>query len=259
MIELLFLPLLACLALVFIHVSFGAFVLRRGILFIDLALAQWAALGYLVGHWLEIASPYGLMAMGFGFTIIASLILTLLKPIYTKTNMQEAVIGVMYILGTTIATGLISSTGMEAHHLKDMLAGHILFIQTPELITGYGIYAITAGILWLGHTHFLHTRHRVWDFLFYVLFGAVVTSSVKIAGILLVFSYLVLPLLSTTLYTNSFSRQIKWGWGLGILASISGLWLSMILDIPPSYCVILMLCTSWAVSIGFNRLNTLRK
>ena len=81
MISILLITCLACIALVIIHVYFGSFVLRRGIIFIDLALAQWAALGYVVGHWLNFHSPWHLFAMGFGFTVIASLILTLLKPL----------------------------------------------------------------------------------------------------------------------------------------------------------------------------------
>ena len=111
MIELIIWPLIACLALVFIHGYFGAFVLRRGIIFIDLALAQWAALGYLVGHWLGIHSPIALFLCGFGFTLIASLILVGLKPFYDKVNQQEASIGVTYIFATTLATALISTTG----------------------------------------------------------------------------------------------------------------------------------------------------
>ena len=98
MIELIVWPLIACLSLVFIHGYFGAFVLRRGIIFIDLALAQWAALGYLVGHWLGVHSQISLFLIGFSFTLLAALILVGLKPFYEKVNQQEASIGVVYIL-----------------------------------------------------------------------------------------------------------------------------------------------------------------
>jgi zinc/manganese transport system permease protein len=247
MISLLLLPFLACVSLVLVHVYFGAFVLRRGILFIDLALAQWAALGYVVGHWLNIEKAPLLFLFAFGFTAIAALILTILKPLYDRINLQEAVIGVTYIAATALATGIISSTGMEGHHLKAMFSGHLLFIQLSDLIPAVLIYAIIGGLLFMFHAHFVKSQSRVWDFVFYILFGCVVTSSVKMVGILLVFSYLVLPILSIVLFTDNLKKQIALGWVIGILSSLIGLPLSIFLDIPPSFCVIFVLCASWIV------------
>lgn len=258
MISLLLLPCLACLLLVLIHVYFGAFVLRRGIIFIDLALAQWAALGYLVGHWLDIEHPIYLVLMGFGFTVVAALILTALKPLYHKVALQEAMIGVTYIGATTIATCLISTTGMEGHHLKDMLAGHLLFIQPIDLIIACTLYAGIGVLLWRCHHHFLSSQSQRWDFVFYVLFGCVVTSSVKMVGILLVFSYLVLPLLSVILMTQHLNQQIRYGWLIGAVASLVGLGLSIRLDIPPSYCIILVLFSIWLISATTSLITTKR-
>ena len=147
MISLLTIPFLVSIVLVLIHVYFGSFVLRRGVIFIDLALAQWAALGYLIGHWMDIHQPLPLFILGFAFTVIASLLLTILKPYFDKTNLLEAVIGVLYLSAITIATSIISSTGMEGHHLKEMLSGHLLFIQVNEMLLAYGLYAIVALIL----------------------------------------------------------------------------------------------------------------
>ncbi len=248
MISVLFFPFLACIILVFMHVYFGTLVLRRGVIFIDLALAQWAALGYLVGVYMDIHSHLVLFLMGVGFTVIASLILTILKPLYRTINLQEAIIGAVYIVATTIAVALISSTGMEGHHLKDMLSGHLLFIQKTELILAYMLYAVIIVLLLCFHKHILNKRSIKWDFIFYILFGVVVTSSVKMVGILLVFSYLVLPVLSTILFTKKLKNQIKWGWVIGLLASILGLLLSIKLDIPPTYCIILGLSGIWCIS-----------
>jgi zinc/manganese transport system permease protein len=247
MISLLLLPFFACIVLVLIHVYFGAFVLKRGILFIDLALAQWAALGYLVGHWLEIQNSYYLFLMGFGFTIIAALILSLIKPLFKEVKLQEAVIGVMYILAAAGATALVSSTGMEGHHLKDMLTGHLLFIQQEDLTFAVLIYAIVGLILFVANKYLINSKSRLSEFLFYVLFGCVVTSSVKMVGILLVFSFLVLPILSIILYVKSLKNQILFGWIVGGLSSFTGLGLSMFLDIPPSLSIILVLCCAWAL------------
>ncbi len=249
MMSFMILPLVACLLLTGIHVYFGAFVLRRGVLFVDLALAQWAALGYLVAHWLGIES-YGLLfLMGFGFTLIASLIITLLKPIFKELNYQEAVIGIMYISASAFSIGLISATGMEGHQLKNMMAGHLLFVQPFEVMTAALLYGAIGIGLYFAHSRFLSASSRLWDFVFYALFGLVVTSSVKIAGVLMVFSFLVLPLLSTVLFTSVLKKQLISAWIIGIFASMVGLWLSFFVDVPPSFCVILALCLIWVLSI----------
>jgi zinc/manganese transport system permease protein len=176
MMSFLLLPFLACIMLVLIHVYFGAFVLKRGILFIDLALAQWAALGYLVGYWLDIHNPYYLFSIGFGFTIIAAFILSIIKPLFDEVKLQEAVIGVMYILAAAGATALASSTGMEGHELKDMLAGHLLFIQPQDVILAGLLYGIIGIILFVYKQKIAHSNSRLSEFVFYTLFGCVVTS-----------------------------------------------------------------------------------
>lgn len=250
LIDLLLLPALTCLVLVLVHVYFGAFVLRRGILFIDLALAQWAALGYVVGQLLGVHEPLFLFGIGFSFTVIAACILVFLKPLYNATNLQEAVIGVVYIAGSALATGLLSSTGMEGHHLKEMLSGHLLFVHSSELLAASALYLVIAGCLYVGHQKFVQASSSRWEFIFYLLFGAVVTSSVKLVGILLVFSYLVLPILSVTLFTSTLKKQLLWGWCIGFVTSLMGLLLSIYIDIPPSYSVILTLCLTWLVFTG---------
>ncbi len=239
MIELIAIPFLACLVLVLIHGYFGAFVLRRGIIFIDLALAQWAALGYLIGHWLGVESPASLFLIAFTGTLLASLILVGLKPFYEKVNLQEASIGVMYIFATTVATALISSTGMEGHHLKDMLSGHLLFIQPAEIFSAIILYTLIGGILYKVHHRLLSAKSRGWDFIFYSLFGLVVTSSVKMVGVLLVFSFLVIPLLTVRLFTTNFKTQLLSGWLIGSIGSVIGIILAISIDIPLSLSIIL--------------------
>ena len=240
MIEFIFWPIIACIALVFIHGYFGAFVLRRGIIFIDLALAQWAALGYLVGHWFGIHSSIALFLCAFGFTLIASLILVGLKPFYDKVNQQEASIGVTYIFATTLATALISTTGLEGHHLKEMLSGHLLFVQPTEVLSAMVLYAIIAVILFKIQGAVLSNSSRWSDIAFYALFGLVVTSSVKMVGILLVFSFLVIPLLTVRLSFTDLKQQVLSAWGLGIVGAFAGIALAIPLDIPLSLSIILV-------------------
>ena len=260
MISMLTIPFLVCIVLVIIHVYFGSFVLKRGIIFIDLALAQWAALGYLVGHWMGFENPGLLFMTAFGFTVFASLLLAFLKEIYGKIKLLEAVIGVVYISATSIAISLISITGMEGHHLHEMLAGHILFIQPNELISAYALYGCIGLVLLKLHAQFVKPHTKFWDFIFYSLFGLVVTSSVKMVGVLLVFSFLVIPLLSVVLFKpdfkSDFKPQLIYGWIFGLLSSFFGLLASMFFDIPPSFAIILVLIGTWFSCVITYKLNT---
>ncbi len=250
MISLLLIPFLTCVGLVMIHVFFGSFVLRRGIIFIDLALAQWAALGYIVGVLFHVHHPNMLYIMAFLFTVIAALILVILKDVYNRINLQEAVIGVMYITATALATGIISSYGMEGSHLHEMLTGHLLIVSISELTTSLIIYSVVGALLFLFRSIWLQKEGgALGNFIFYSLFGAVVTSSVKLVGVLLVFSYLVIPVLSTSLLFKETKWQIGGGWVFGLLGSIIGLSLSLVLDVPLSYLIILSLVGLWIVSI----------
>ena len=253
--DLLLIPFIVCIALVGIHVYFGQTVIQRGIIFIDLALAQWAALGYLVGHYLHIENEIGLFGIAFLFSCFAGLILTIMKPYFSKINVKEAIIGVIYILGGTLATTLISVTGMEGYHLQEMLTGHLLFTSINELMSGIVIYTIAAIGLFYLNSRF--SNSRVTDFIFYSLFALVVTSSVKMVGILLVFSYLVTPILTAT--TLSKTNHIAIGWGIGILGSILGVILSIVLDTPPSYGIIITMITCLFLSIIVKQKNILNQ
>jgi len=248
-ISLLLIPFLVCVLLVFVHVYFGSFVLKRGILFIDLALAQWAALGYIVGHILHVHHPIMQFGISFFFTIAASVILATLKKVYPHIHSQEAVIGVMYIFSSALAIGLIATFGLEGVHLTQMLAGHLLFISQQELIQAVLIYGAVILCSIKAHS-FFHRETFGSDLLFYVLFGSVVTSSVKMVGVLLVFSFLVIPVLTVSFFSSKLKTQLLWGWLIGVVASTMGLIGSILLDIPPSYSVILTLCFAWVSILG---------
>ena len=129
---------------------------------------------------------------------------------------------------------------MEGHHLTDMLSGHLLFVSKGEIISGMAIYLICGLSLYKLAT-IIPRQSRTFDFLFYSLFALVVTSSVKMVGILLVFSYLVTPILVVKIATVEEQKQSLYGWLVGIIGSIFGLILSIIIDIPPSYSIILCL------------------
>lgn len=242
-------PLLACILLVLIHVYFGSFVLKRGVIFIDLALAQWAALGYLLGIVLDIHNHFILFGIGFLFTLIAAFVLSILKQFYQHVNLQEAVIGVVYISGITFATILLSSFGLEGHHLEEMFSGHLIFVNSHDIVVATVLYLFIAFLMVKLHG-FISQSYSFWrDFLFYALFGLVVTSSVKMVGVLLVFSYLVIPLISVMLWTKSSRYQIFSAWAFALVLSIVGIASSFFIDMSMSYMIILMLIIGWILSV----------
>ncbi len=250
MISLLLIPFLVCVALVLIHVHFGVKVLARGILFIDLAIAQWAGLGYLLGHFWQIENAALLYGISFGFTLVPALLLTGIRSLQPQTNYLEAVIGVLYIVAAATATVVVSITGMEFHHLENMLVGHLLFVTPSELLAATAIYALVGAIHYWARKWLCTSQSKGADLLFYVTFGLVVTSSVKLAGVLAVFSFLVLPALIMLPFSASQSRQLRGGWIIGIFASIAGLAVSIYSDIPPGVSVILALAGIWIGSMG---------
>jgi zinc/manganese transport system permease protein len=157
------------------------------------------------------------------------------------------VIGVIYVFANTLAIGLISFSGMEAYHFQEMLAGHLLFIDASQLVFTYLSYILIGLIVvWL-HKKFLSNQSLIWDFVFYLLFGWVVTSSVKLVGVLLVFSYLLLPLLTIYLIKPHLKGQLIYGWLIGVIVSLLGLLLSLYVDLPPSIVIIGLLIMTWAV------------
>ena len=249
MLDLLILPAFTCFILVLVHVYFGAFVLKRGVLFIDLALAQWAALGYLLAHALGVQQHILLHGAAFLAALMIGCFLSLIKKVYKQTNILEASIGVLYITGSAISVGLIVGLGLESHLMDEMLGGHLLFVQSGELIVSAGMYAIILAVLFRCHQYFIQSNNIVWDLVFYACFAAVVASSVKLVGVLLVFSYLVFPVLSLALFTHSLKQQIFWGWILGIIASLLGMCLSLKIDMPISYVIIYMLGAIWFISL----------
>lgn len=253
MMSILLWPLLTCMVMVVIHAYFGSFVIRRGLLFMDLALAQWAAIGYLVAHWLDVHFPFSQFLVSLSFALFAALVLAILTQVYEKGNLQEATIGILYIAGTAIAVSLIASTGMEGHHLQEMLAGELLFIRPLDFAQMLSLYGIVGIWAWRLYPMFSYNKSLWSNVVFYALFAFVVTSSVKLVGILLVFSFLVLPVMIVVRRQVSFSKQLFWASIVGILGSYLGMMASLYLDLPPSFAVILVLVFMWVLSLIFPR------
>ena len=223
---------LVAICLVGIHTYFGIQVLARQVIFVDLALAQIAALGatvaFMLGHPAQSMATYG---YSLTFTLLAAVLLAFTRAWGTRVP-QEALIGVIYVVAAAMAILLIDRAPQGAEHLKQILTGNILTSGFSEVAVIVPLYAAVGLLHWL-------LRHRmsgggalVWEFIFYATLGIVVTSSVAIAGVLLVFSFLIIPAAIGVMFAESLSRQLAIGWIVGTFVSAAGLAASFIFDLP---------------------------
>ncbi len=248
--ELMFPPFVACLILTGIHAYLGVHVIERGVIFVDLALAQIAALGSTVGFLfgLELHSQGGYF-VALMFTLFGALVFAVTRRKQPVVP-QEAIIGITYAVAAALSILILSRAPEGGEELKSLMVGHLLFIGWPEIVKIAAIYLIIGVIHFSFRKQFLlistapneaYARGmniRYWDFLFYATFGFVVTSSVEVAGVLLVFSFLVVPAVCGALLTRSMPRRIVIGWGIGLLASITGISLSYLFDLPTGATVV---------------------
>lgn len=250
LLALMWFPFLMCLVLTGIHAYLGFHVIAREVVFVDIALAQIAALGataaFLLGYELETWESY---AAGLGFTILGALVLALTRS-RTRRVSHEAVIGVVYAVSSAAAILLADRSPHGAEHLRGMLVGSILSVGGAEVAKVAALYALVGLFHWLWRRPFFLIstdpdaayrdgwRVRAWDFLFYASFGVVVTSSVRIAGVLLVFSYLIVPALAGILLAGSIGARLAVGWAFGTAVSIVAMIASAVLDLPTGATVV---------------------
>ena len=219
----LYLPFLAGLILTGIHAYLGVHVVERGVIFVDLSLAQIAALGTIIGA--------GIFAM---------------TRVHRETRIpREAIIGIVYAVSAAAAILAMSKATGETEHLKDMLVGNILSVNLSTVLRTAGLYALVGLFHFIFRKKFLAIslgetipHMKLWDFLFYVSFGFVVTSSVAIAGVLLVFSYLIVPSVAAMLYARTIGARLAIGWTMGALVSALGILLSFKLDLPTGATIV---------------------
>jgi len=237
-------PLLACLVLTGIHAYLGLHVLERKIVFVDLALAQIAALGAILAllFGVDLHSPvtywFALTATFIGAGVLS------FARIRNNKIPQEAIIGIIYIVATALAILVLSQTAEGDEHIRYMMVGNILLVDLSLIIKTIVLYTVVGVIHWRFQTTFVQISRqpekayqegkkvRFWDFLFYLTFGAVVTSSVQIGGVLLVFSYLIIPAVMALLLAKSFRRRLICGWLSGAIVSFIGVFLSFFLNLP---------------------------
>jgi len=271
-------PLLASLVLLTLTSYFGIHVLKREIIFIDIALAQIAVLGGVMAIYLEEAfHMHGkligqveladLMAYIFSllFCLGAALIFTFLKSPKIKIPI-EAFIGIAYAFATTAAVIVLDKGAGGDVHLHDMLAGVLLWITWPQVLRLTLVFLIIGGFHLLYQKKFIQLtdfymgsslvvkRQKLWDFLFYFTFGIVIIESVRIAGVLTVFAFLILPASISALFSTKWRIRIIIGLVSGLIAAILGLHFSINLDLTASPLIILFLGMILLISIPLRRM-----
>src|SRR6476659_2294926 len=246
-------PFVASLILTGIHAYLGVHVVQRGVIFVDLSLAQIAAFGGAVALLLPFtggdAHSPAVYWVSLCFTFVGAFVFATIRSCHARIP-QEAIIGICYAVASAASILAMSKATSESEHLKDMLVGNILAVSWPEVAKTAALYGA------IGLFHYVFRRKflaismdhsgavdrgvsvRFWDFLFYASFGFVVTSSVAIAGVLLVFCYLIVPSVAAMLYAETVGRRLAIGWTMGTVVSAVGVYLSLVLDLPTGATIV---------------------
>ena len=247
-------PALACLLLPGMLVYLGLHIVRREVIFVDLALAQVAALGtcvcLMLGHEAKEAHTF---FWSFGFTLVGAAIFALTRAKAHHRVPQEALIGIVYVVAAALGILLLSRSPEGNEELRRTLIGDVLLVNPTDVMRTFAIY------LGIGAVHFVFRKRfvmlsfeperaaaaglalRWWDFLFYALFGLVVTSFVQIGGVLLVFSYLIVPAVCANFLTARLSALLAIGWTTATVSSVVGLYLAYQFDFPTGAAIVCVL------------------
>jgi zinc/manganese transport system permease protein len=275
MLELMLPALVVSLILVGIHGYLGIHIIARGVIFVDLALAQVAALGWAaaglglsdgISELFGIPSAEAGYAIGLAATLIAAALFSASR-IEHKYVPQEAIIGIVYVVASAGTILLAAQAPRGSEHVEELLSGSLLWVTWPEIIKTGIIYAIIGVVHWFLRGRFFtisldsgEAKRRGWsvagwDFLFYALFGVVVTSSVAIAGVLVVFSFLVIPAVIAFLFTAQPGRLLAIAWSSGTAATLLGLYASYVTDFPTGPTVVCAFALALVLAFLVRRLR----
>jgi zinc/manganese transport system permease protein len=266
--ELMIKPFIACLILTGIHAYLGLHVIERGVIFVDLALAQLAAFGTTVGFlcgW-GLHSGEGYMC-ALSFTLVGAAVFSLTR-FRRQVVPQEALIGIVYAIASAACILVLSRSAEGGEELKSLLVGHLLFVDWNEIVKIGLIYSVLGLAHWFfrkpllaiskdPEKAFAEGRNvRLWDFFFYGVFGGIVTSSTELAGVLLVFSFLVVPAVCGVLFAKTIRARLLIGWTCGVITSMAGTAASYYLDLPTGAAIVctfgICLVVCWVIAFYVN-------
>jgi zinc/manganese transport system permease protein len=253
-------PLVACLLLPGILVYYGLHIIKREVIFVDLALAQVATLGTCVclflGH--DTDDPHNFY-WSLGFTLAGAALFTFTRPSKHARVPQEALIGIIYVVAAATGILFLSKSPHGKEELQRTLVGDLLTVTDTQIWKTAALYAVIALVHFVFRKQFIalsydHERAeqggmkvRFWDFVFYALFGLIVTSFVQVGGVLMVFSYLIVPAACGTYLVRSLPAQLVIGWLVATLSSVGGLYASFKLDLPTGAAIV---CALGAALLG---------
>ena len=254
-------PFVASLVIAGIHAYLGIHVVERGVIFVDLSLAQIAAFGSTMAILLPWSNgdPHstGVYWTSLLFTFIGAGIFSTIRSRHARIP-QEAIIGISYAVASAATILALSKSSSEGEHLKDMLVGNLLSVSWTEVWQTAVLYVFIGAFHFAFRKRFLAitmnpeaaeaagVKVKLWDFLFYASFGFVVTRSVSMAGVLLVFCYLIVPSVGAMLFAEKLGPRLAIGWTMGTVVSALGVWLSLQLDLPTGATIV---CTFGLVLI----------
>jgi len=250
----LFYPFLGCVLLILIHAYFGIHILERGIIFVDLAMAQFIALGialaFLLGHEGSARNYYAV-----AFAVVGASVFSMARRIQRIVNM-EAFIGVLYIFSLAGSILILDRTPHGLEEFKSILNGNILWVTSSDILKTFILYAAIGLLHLVFRKKFFALSYEesngpFWEFLFFLSFAFVLVSSVQLAGILQVFSFLVIPALIGRLFTRSPMKILIGGWGIGLAASMVGITLSYKLDLPTAPLIVASLSVAFFILLVF--------
>jgi zinc/manganese transport system permease protein len=256
--DVLFWPIMACVLLPWLLVYLGLHVVQRGIIFIDIAMAQMASLGICVALLFQY-EPDSLIAyaIGLGVTLAGAAIFAMAGKRASEVP-QEAIIGITYVVAAAAAVLLLSRSAHGNEEIRNMLIGDITVVSAAEVWKCFAVFCVVGAAHFLLRKKFLLVsfnreeafalgwKVRWWDFLFYATFGIVVTIFVRVAGVLLVFSYLIVPAVCAVLLARRNAIRLVAGWLISLVGGIGGLFLSFYWDFPSGAAIV---CTFGALLV----------
>ena len=246
-------PFLGCVILILIHAYFGIHILERGVIFLDLSLAQFIAVGIAVSCFAGDDPSTRYLYTG-AFAVLGASILSFSRQISRFVNI-EAFIGVLYVFSFAVSILFLDRSAHGAEEFKAILNGNILWLTPKDVLKATVLYAVVGGLHVLFWKRFIgltygNGKSLFWEFLFFLTFAFVLVSSVQIAGILQVFSFLVIPALIGRLYTRDPIRILLSGWAIGLAVSLFGISLSYKLDIPTAPLIVASLSLIFFILLG---------
>ena len=263
-------PFLALLVVAGIHVYLGLHVVKREVIFVDLSLAQMAVLGASVASlWGHEPGDMQTRLLALAFTVVGAVTFSLTRNDHGRVP-QEAIIGIVYAVAAAASVLILNNAPHGAEHIRDVLVGQLLAIEKKDVLRLAVLYAVLGALhIWWRKNLLLIShdpiaakakglRVKAWDFLFYLTFGLTVTASVELCGVLVVFSFLIVPSVISMLYAEHIGRRLAIGWVVAVLASALGMVGSVALSAPPGATVVVAFGALLGVA-GLGKLVTARR